>query len=66
LRKNFPTMWDKSSTTTAYALPNGPHREEEIPGEEIVWHHVWALSHELTPSERQERLAWSGYPDLHF
>lgn len=66
LRKNSPTMWDKSSTTTAYALPNGPHDEEEIPGEEIVWHHVWALSDELTPSERQERLAWSGYPDLHF
>jgi hypothetical protein len=39
---------------------------QEIPGEEIVWHHVWALSDELTPSERQERLSWSGYPDLHF
>ncbi|WP_395739266.1 hypothetical protein [Prosthecobacter sp.] len=65
LRQNFPTMWDKSSATTAHPLA-GAVADTEIPGEEIVWHHVWALSDELSPSERQERLAWSGYPDLHF
>lgn len=65
LRQNSPTMWDKKSATTAWPLA-GASSEEEIPGDEIVWHHVWALSDELTPAERQERLAWSGYPDLHF
>ena len=67
LRKNSPTMWDKMSANTAYPLASGARGEDaEIPGEEIVWHHVWALTDELTPSERQERIAWSGYPDLHF
>jgi hypothetical protein len=69
LRQNSPTMWDKRSATTAWPLPfeGGSLGEDaEIPADEIVWHHVWGLCDELTPSERQERLAWSGYPDLHF
>ena len=66
LRENFPTMWDKRSATTAHALTGEAIGEEEIPAAEIVWHHVWALSDELTPIERQERLSWTGNPDLHF
>lgn len=67
LRKNSPTMWDKRAATTAYPLASGAMGQDtEIPGEEIVWHHVWALSDDLTPRERQERLSWSGYSDLHF
>ncbi|TCO90969.1 hypothetical protein EV701_109119 [Chthoniobacter flavus] len=65
LRENFPTMWDKLSSTTACPLPS-EGEPTQIPAAEIVWHHVWALSDELTPSERQERLSWSGNPNLHF
>lgn len=67
LREKSPTMWDKTSATTAYPLATGgAGADAEIPAGEIVWHHVWALSYELTPSERRERLLWSGHSDLHF
>ncbi len=66
LRQNSPIMWDKISATAAWPLTSGGGEHAEIPGEEIIWHHVWALTDELTPSERQERLSWSGHPNLHF
>jgi hypothetical protein len=65
LRKGYPTMWDKVSPTSA--MPLGDEFEIAcIPPAEVVWHHVWALSDELTPNERQERILWSGNPELHF
>jgi hypothetical protein len=65
LRKGFPTMWDKLSPSGGTPL-DGTHEIIFIPPDEIVWHHVWALSDELTPSEKQERIEWSGNPALHF
>ncbi len=65
LRRGYPTMWDKISSTSAWPLA-GEAETIDVPAEEVVWHHVWALSHELTLSDRQERLVWSGHPDLHF
>ena len=65
LRQGYPTMWDKLSSTTAWPLA-GEVEETNVPADEIVWHHVWALSDELSLEERQERLLWSGNPDLHF
>jgi len=62
LRKEYPTTWLKMATTTAFAIDSN-YEEIEISAKEIVWHYVYAS---ISPSEKEERLLWTGNPEFHF